>query len=46
MWIPDATVLNYSQLLGGVITSALGGLIGFLSARRISFFNARQRAAF
>jgi Flp pilus assembly protein TadD len=44
MFTPESTGLNYSQLIGGVITTAVGGLIGFLSARRISFFNARQQA--
>lgn len=43
--IPETTWINYSQLIGGAITSVVGGLIGFLSARRIAMFGARQQAA-
>lgn len=42
---PESCGFSFSQFFGGVITAAIGGIIGFLSARRISAFNVRQQAA-
>ena len=45
MCTPEPAWLNYSQLIGGAVTTAVGGLIGFFSARRISILSARKQAA-
>ncbi len=43
--MPDTCIFNLSQFLGGGITAAMGGIIGYCSAMRVARFNAKLQAA-
>ena len=43
--MPETCFINCSQIIGSGITTLIGALVGYHSARRIAKFNARNTAA-